>query len=136
MKPVLVDTGFIVARLDRTDPYHQRCLRVPEDVGTLVTCEAVLAESCHLLRHLHGAAERIMQNVREGIFQIQFALASRTSEVETLLKKYADVPMELADACLVDLATQKRTGRILTLDSDFRFYRWAKNRPFQLLIDF
>lgn len=136
MKPVLVDTGFIVARLDRTDPHHQRCLRVAEDVGSpLVTCEAVIAESSHLLRHSHGATERIMQNVREGIFQIPFTLSSRTSQLEALLKKYADVPMDLADACLVDLATQTGSGRILTLDGDFKIYRWGRNRPFELLID-
>lgn len=82
-----------------------------------------------------GASERIMQNVRAGIFQIPFTLASRTSEVEALLKKYADVPMDLADACLVDLATQTSTGRILTLDSDFKVYRWGRNRPFELPID-
>lgn len=136
MKPVLVDAGFIVARLDRTDAQHQRCLRVAEDVGTLVTCEAVIAESSHLLRHLPGATERIMQNVRQGIFQIPYTLASRTSEVEALLKKYADVPMDLADACLVDLATQVGSGRILTLDGDFKVFRWGRNRPFELLIDF
>jgi uncharacterized protein len=76
-----------------------------------------------------------MQNVREGIFQIAFSLASRTSEVEALMKKYADVPMDLADACLVDLATQTGRGRILTLDSDFKIYRWGRNRAFEMLLE-
>jgi uncharacterized protein len=56
-------------------------------------------------------------------------------EVAKLLRKYADVPMGLADACLVDLATQTGHGRILTLDSDFKIYRWGRNRPFELLLD-
>lgn len=60
---------------------------------------------------------------------------SRTSEVEALLKKYADVPMDLADACLVDLATQTGSGRILTLDGDFRVYRWGRKRAFEMLIE-
>jgi predicted nucleic acid-binding protein len=136
MKPVLVDTGFIVARLDRSDQHHEECLRVVGPFeGPLITCEAVIVESCHLLRHVNGAKDAILQNVQQGIFQIPFSLAARGAEVARHLKKYADVPMDLADACLVDLATQTGSGRILTLDSDFRFYRWGRNRPFELLID-
>ena len=43
--------------------------------------------------------------------------------------------MNFADACLVDMAGQLASGRILTLDADFRFYRWGRNRPFELLLD-
>jgi predicted nucleic acid-binding protein len=136
MKPVLIDTGFIVARLDRSENCHEKCLSVVDALdGPLITCEAVIAESCHLLRHLNGASEAVLRNVQQGIFQIPFTLATRAAEVAKLLKKYADVPMDLADACLVDLATQTGTGRILTLDGDFKFYRWGKNRPFDLLLE-
>jgi predicted nucleic acid-binding protein len=51
------------------------------------------------------------------------------------MKKYARIPMDFADACLVHLADELGTGRILTLDSDFRVYRWRKARAFELLID-
>ncbi len=133
MKPTLVDTGFIVARLDRSDQHHRQSVKVGDSFdGPLITCETVIAESCHLLRHLDGAQEAILENVQRGIFEIPFALASRAAEVAKLLKKYASVPMDLADACPVDLATQLRTGRILTLDSDFRIYRWGRNRQFEI----
>lgn len=89
----------------------------------LITCEAVIVESCHLLRHVDGARDAILENVQKGIFQVPFALADRAAEVARVMKKYADVPMDLADACLVDLATQLGTARILTLDSDFTIYR-------------
>jgi predicted nucleic acid-binding protein len=131
MRPVLVDTGFIVARLDAADEHHEVCLRFDAPDGPLITCEAVISESCHLLRHLPGAHEDILDNVRRGIFQIPFTLAERAAEVQALLKKYADVPMDLADACLVDLATQVGSGRILTLDGDFKIYRWGRNRAFE-----
>lgn len=135
MSPVLVDASFIVARLDRTDEHHQRCLGILDDVGSpFITCEAVIAESCHLLREVTGASQRILHNIRDGILKLPYRLTDRTGEVEALIKKYADVPMSLADACLVDLATQTGTGRILTLDSDFRIYRWGSNRAFELLI--
>ena len=51
------------------------------------------------------------------------------------MKRYARVPMDLADACLVSLADQLGTGRILTLDGDFLIYRWRRTRSFELLID-
>lgn len=54
--------------------------------------------------------------------------------VEKLLTKYRDVPMDLADACLVDLADRLETGRILTLDRDFEIYRWRSRRRFDLLV--
>jgi predicted nucleic acid-binding protein len=102
---------------------------------SLLTCEAVIVESIHLLRHVDGADQAILEDVRAGTYQLSHVLAARASEVARLMKKYADVPMDLADACLVDLATQLGTARILTLDSDFTIYRWGRNRPFELLLD-
>jgi predicted nucleic acid-binding protein len=101
----------------------------------LVTCEAVIAEACWLLRRLRGASEAVLQNVEEGTFGIPFRLEAASRPLRTLLKKYAKVPMDLADACLVCLAEQLDTGRILTLDGDFRVYRWRKTRAFELLIE-
>ena len=136
MTPVLVDTGFIVARLDRSERYHEQCLTILDDLKSpLISCEAVIVESYFLLRHLVSTRDAILQNIRQDILQLPFRLADRAAEVETLLKKYADVPMDLADACLVDLATQIGTGQILTLDGDFKIYRWGRNRAFKLLID-
>jgi predicted nucleic acid-binding protein len=136
MKPVLVDSGFIVALLDRSERNLRRCVEVGDSlVEPLITCKAVIAESCHLLRGIDGASQAILENVAKGIIQVTFAMSDRATEVARLMKKYADVPMDLADACLVDLATETGTGRILTLDSDFRFYRWGRNRQFEILLD-
>src|SRR5207249_4559912 len=105
MTPVLVDTSFIVASLDRSEQNHAQCVEVGASVtGPLITCEAVIAESCHLLRHLRGAKQAVLESVAKGVFQLPFVLATRAVEVAKLLNKYADVPMDLADACLVDLA--------------------------------
>jgi predicted nucleic acid-binding protein len=137
MNPVLLDAGCIVALLDRSEQNHHQCAEVVAELGApLVTCEAVLAEACYLLRRFKGASVAILQNVERGIFLTPYRLAESAGAVSKLLKKYADVPMDLADACLVDMATNYRTGRILTLDSDFKVYRWGKNRPFELLLDF
>jgi uncharacterized protein len=136
MKPVLLDASCIVACLDLAEPRHKQCLALATSLpGPLITCEAVVAEACHLLRKLEGAHQAILEDVRTGVYQVPHMLSARAGEVAHLLRKHADVPMDLADACLVDLANQTGTGRILTLDSDFRVYRWARNRTFELLIE-
>jgi len=133
---VLLDTGCIVALLDRSEANHEICAAAVSDAGfSLVTCEPVIAEACYLLRKLRGAADAVLENVERGVFILPFRVDQSTRPVRALMKKYGQVPMDLADACLVHLATELGTGRILTLDGDFRIYRWGKNRPFELLID-
>jgi len=133
---VLVDSGPIVALLDRAQPQHRQCVEVMGALQEpLVTCEAVLAKACYLVRKLEGAAGDLLKNVRRGRYLVPYRLADRSGPVARLMAKYADTPMDLADACLVDLATELKTGRIITLDSDFGVYRWCRNRPFKLLLD-
>lgn len=136
MRDVLIDTGCIVALLDRSEDAHEQCVQAIRTVsGRLVTCEAVIAESCHLLRHQKGAADTILENVERGAFQIPFRLEEIAAPVRAHMKRYARVPMDLADACLVASAEMLETGRILTLDSDFRIYRWRRTRRFEYLVD-
>jgi predicted nucleic acid-binding protein len=133
---VLIDTGCIVAVLDRSERSHERCVDALRSVsGRLITCEGVIAESCYLLRHQRGAADTILENVERGVFQIGLRLDEMAGSVRAHMKRYARVPMDLADGCLVALAEALGTGRILTLDSDFRIYRWRRTRRFEYLID-
>ena len=135
MKPVLLDTGVIVALLDRSEGYHARCVTVMKELRQpLATCEAVIAESCYLLRGLPGASERIVENVEKAIFQIPFQLTRDAASVRRILRKYRDLGPDFADACLIQLAEELDTGEILTLDRDFKSYRWRQNRPFRLLV--
>ncbi len=136
MSPVLLDTGCIVALLDRSEQHHEQCAEVVAELeAPLITCEPVLAKACYLLRGLRGAPAAVLQNVERGIFLVPYRLAGGVAAVLKLVKKYADVPMDLADACLVDMAARYQTGRILTLDRDFVVYRWGKSRPFELLLE-
>ena len=136
MNTVLLDTGVIVGLLDRSEQYHGKCVEAVSSIEQpLVTCEAVIAESCYLLRDLRGAPEAVLENVERDVFLVPFRLSGNASRVSKLMKKYRDTPIDFADACLVSLAEALQTGRILTLDGDFRVYRWARNRPFDLLID-
>ncbi len=134
MKPALLDTGVIVALLDRSEKFHQACAdAVHEMHSPLITCEAVIAESCYLLRSLPGAPEAVLENAAAGIFQVAFQLSRDAAGVKQVLRKYRDRKIDLADACLIRLADEFETPDILTLDKDFAIYRWRKNKPFRLL---
>ena len=136
MKPTLLDTGVIVALLDRSENLHQACSEAVRSLqAPLVTCEAVLAESCYLLRNLPGAPEAVIENVVAGIFQVPFQLSREAVGVKQVLRKYRDRRIDLADACLVRLADEFDTADILTLDRDFQIYRWGRNKPFRILLN-
>jgi len=136
VKPALLDTGVIVALLDRSEEFHQACSEAVRALeAPLVTCEAVIAESCYLLRNLSGAPEAVIENVIAGIFQIPFQLAREAAGVKQVLRKYRDREIDLADACLIRLADEFETADVLTLDKDFEVYRWGRNKPFRLLLD-
>ncbi len=136
MTPVLLDTGCIVALLDRSERHHARCVEAVSTLSDpLITCEAVIAESFHLLRGCRGASQAVLKNVERGLFLIPSRLSASAAAVSELMRKYAAVPMDLADACLVHMASEHRTARILTLDREFKVYRWSRNRPFDLLVE-
>lgn len=135
MTPLLLDTGCIVALLDSSEEHHELCSSVLEELeAPLLTCEPVITEACYLLRNTKGAPAAVMENIRGNVFLIPFRLADHAAELAGLMKK-SNVPMNLADACLVSMAGKLQTGRILTLDRDFKIYRWGKNRPFELLLE-
>jgi predicted nucleic acid-binding protein len=134
VKPVLLDTGVVVALLDRSERLHEACADAVQEIeAPLITCEAVIAESFYLLRNLVGASEAVIENVAAGIFQIPFQLSHEAAGLKQILRKYRDRKIDLADACLIRLADEFGTADILTLDQDFAIYRWGKNKPFRML---
>lgn len=134
-RPVIVDTGPLVAFLDRREAHHRW---IAEQAGTLAVpwllCEAVLAESWHLLRRLPGAQDALLEMVETGLLQIEFALADDIKPVRLLRRKYRDIPMSLADACLVRMAEKLDDHAICTLDADFTVYRKHGRQPIPLII--
>jgi len=135
VKAILLDTGVIVASLDRSERFHQVCRESIVAAGPpLVTSEAVIVESCYLLRNISGAAEAVLANVAEGNFRIPVALSESAEQVSRIMRKYGDRKIDLADASLIYLATELDSADILTLDRDFEFYRWGKNNAFRMMI--
>ena len=122
--PVLLDTGPLVAFLNRRDRHHEWALAQWANAKPrFLTCEAVLAEACFLLRRLSGGSQAVMQLLARGIVTAPFRLEEEPSAVAKLLFRYASVPMSLADACLVRMAERYPSGIVMTLDRDFRIYR-------------
>ncbi len=121
---VLLDTGPLVALVDKRDRYHAWSrAQVGVIEPPLLTCEAVLTEACHLLRNLSGAPEAVLEMVKRGLVTVTFLLGDEVERVTRLIVRYASVPMSLADACLVRMTEQFANSTVLTLDSDFRVYR-------------
>lgn len=132
---VLLDTGPLVALLSKSDHEHDRAKRL---FGTcqppLRTCESVLAEACFLIRQVSaGGPAEIAALGRKGLYTISLSLEDHWNEIEELLRKYRDRSISLADACLIRCADMYDEPRILTFDSDFTIYRWARNRAFRHL---
>ncbi len=121
---VLVDTGPLVAFLNVRDRYHDWTKTALSSVmAPLWTCEAVLSEACFLLRHTRGGADGVLKLVERGLLRAPFHLEPETPPLRRLLTRYADVPMSLADACLVRMSEQLPDAVLLTLDRDFKVYR-------------
>lgn len=122
--PVVLDTGPLVAFLDRHDPLHAwACACIREFSDPMLTCEAVLSESLHLTEHCDPAGRTILEMLRSGGLMLAFDLGDHLEAVSRLLVKYQDMPMSLADACLVRMSELHDRSRVFTLDSDFKLYR-------------
>ena len=121
---VLLDTGPLVAYLDRRDQYHSWSLdRWSEVKPPFLTCEAVIAEACFLLRKFPDAKHAIMSLIRREIVTISFQLQEQIRRTDHLLGKYGDLPISLADACLVQMSELHPNSTVMTLDSGFHVYR-------------
>jgi uncharacterized protein len=122
--PTIVDTGPLVAFLNRQDQHHAWARAQMEVLDPpLLTCEAVLAEACHLLRQAPGGTDALLEMLAREVLQVPFRLGLELDRVRSLMKRYGDRPMALADACLVRMSEMNAGGRVLTLDKDFRVYR-------------
>ena len=121
---VLVDTGPLVAFLNKRDRFHDwTAAQWNQIAAPMLTCEAVVSESCFLLSRFKSGADRIMQMIQREIIMISFRLDENIDPVKKLLFKYRSVPMSVADACLVRMSELHSNSYVFTLDSDFNLYR-------------
>jgi hypothetical protein len=131
----LADTGAILAYLDRGDAWHERCreafheLRLP-----LLTSLAVLTELFHLVGDSERETTAAWRFVRSGAVSLLTISDAELPEIEALMRKYSDRPMDLADATLVHLAQRESVGTVYTVDhNDFERYRIGSRKRFRVL---
>ena len=124
IRTIIGDTGAIVSAIKGNEHDHlwasENFKRFPKPI---VTCEAVISESCFLLGRSQGSQQDLLTLIVAGIIKIDFSLTAEIEPVRALMNKYSNVPMSLADACLVRMSELVKDSAIFTIDSDFHIYR-------------
>lgn len=131
----LIDTGALLALLDADDAWHARCVEAFQELRyPLATTSAVLAELFHLLGSNPQAVTAAWRLIRSGAVTVLPITDDDTPHLEQLMVKYADRPMDLADATLVRLAQRETLNTIFTIDhDDFETYRIKGTSRFRIV---
>ncbi len=128
MPAVLVDAGPFVALVDRSDPHHDACRDALKSIGDpLVTVWPAFTEAMYLLRFSWKAQDALWEMVEAEAVQILPLDHTDMPRIRELMRKYRDLPMDLADAALVRVAERERLRRVFTVDRrEFELYRPAR----------
>jgi predicted nucleic acid-binding protein len=131
----LIDSGAIVAMLDKTDPWHHLCQNAFRQLHLpLLTSEAVLTEVFHFVGEAQSKMESAWKFLRSGALVLGRIDPQELPQVHALMSRYWDRPMDFADATLVHLAKRESISAILTIDhADFTTYRIDGKRQFKVL---
>ena len=131
----LADTGALLACLDRSDQWHQQCRGVFEQLRLpLATSIAVLTELFHLLARNRRHLELAWAFIRSGVLTVLPISDADLPDIEALMRKYRDRPMDFADATLVHLAQRESLFTVFTIDhNDFEIYRVGGRKRLRIL---
>lgn len=127
MRGVLVDAGPLVALLDRSDTHHDACVDALKALrGPLITVWPAFTEAMYLLNFSWAAQEALWEAVEGGALAFAALDAEDAPRMSALMRKYRDLPMDLADAALVRIAEREKLPQVFTLDRrHFSTYRPA-----------
>jgi predicted nucleic acid-binding protein len=132
---VIIDTGPLVAFLVKEEAHHQWVMGQFQHLpAPFLTCEAVLTEAFFLVRKLPHGTAKFFTLLNSGLLDIDFSIIAEGAALEKLVQRYANVPMSLADACLVRLAKLHPRAVVFTLDQDFQIYRRDGRQPIPVLM--
>ena len=127
MRGVLIDAGPLVALIDRGDQQHARCVEALREIrDPLITVWPAFTEAMYLLGPSWQAQAALWEMVTSETVELRTTAHEDVSRMAELMRKYHDLPMDLADAALVRVAERDRIRQVFTLDQrDFRVYRPA-----------
>jgi len=132
---ILIDSGPLIALFDRDDRYHHASVAfIHDNRCELITTIASVTETLHLLNFSRKAQVDFLQWLEAGAVSIETITLTDFRRIRELTIKYADLPMDFADACLVFLSEKLDIDRIATIDRDFDVYRRYGKHPFTTLI--
>jgi len=121
---VLLDAGPLVAFLNRDDEWHNWAVAQFKRFPQFITCEAVLAEACARLAYYRREQSKVIELILNSAVVVDFEIEQSADRILRLMKKYADQPMDFADACLVAMSERTSDSVVVTLDeTDFSVYR-------------
>lgn len=134
MRGVLVDAGPFVALIDRRDTHHANCVEALRAItDPLVTVWPALVEAMYLLDTWQEQAT-LWAMVETGPITLAPLDEQDVPRLRDLMRKYRDLPMDLADAALVHVAERDGYRRIFSLDrTDFEVYRLAGRERFTIV---
>jgi predicted nucleic acid-binding protein len=131
---VIVDAGPLVALFDPSERQHAWAkARFQNLHGSFFTCEPVLVEASYLLARVKHGREALFNAWSRGSMSVSFEAEKHKVEVIRMVQHYRDVPMSLADACLVRMSELLPQAKVMTLDPDFRVYRRFGRRVIPLI---
>ena len=129
---ILLDTGPLVAYLNHSDKYHGWAKKRFQELSPpLLTCQSVISEACFLTRKIPNGREAILEMLDRHLIHSEFNINVEAKAIKQLINKYKNIPMSLADACLVRMTELFEDASVLTIDSDFTIYR--KNKRSQII---
>lgn len=127
----IADTGFLVAFANRNDSYHAWAVTVASSVTeSLLTCEAVLAETAFHLK----SVPTVLSMVTEGLVEVAFDCRTQLSQLAKLADRYSNRNPDLADLCLIRMSELFPQHSVITVDrTDFRIYRRNRREAIPLI---
>ncbi len=134
MGELLLDTGPLVALLDRSERSHSTCVEFFRGFsGRLVTTEPVLTEAVYLLGPSFAMQKPVLEFFLKGGAEIIQQTPESLRRALQLMEKYQDVPMDFADATLVALAEERSISAVFTLDRrGFTTFRIHSRKAFTI----
>lgn len=136
MQKSLIDAGPLIALFDRDDNHHTRVKRFLKSYrGHLFTSWAVITETLHMLDFDVRVQIDFLRWIQRDAINVVALAKEHISRIIELSSKYADLPMDFADATLIVISETEHIKEIITIDSDFHVYRNIRKEMLNNLLE-
>ncbi len=135
LEKTIIDSGPLIALFDRSDKYHYQVLEFLQNFkGELITSWSVITEVSHMLDFNLQVQIDFLRWIEIGGVEIYEISQDEIQYIRVMMEKYLDIPMDLADAALMYIASKEDIKNIVSIDSDFDIYRTLKKQSLNNLL--